>query len=81
MSFDRFIKYEASRSLAFGSISSSYANLGVVTLRDGDDVIVTNTTDATMIISFDGGTTDAVAIPAGGSYAGTRTGASNISDG
>ena len=70
MSFDKFIKYEALTSLAFGAISSTYADIGVPLIREGDDVLLVNTTDITVIASFDDGTTDAVAIPSGGSYAG-----------
>ena len=56
---------EALRSLAFGSISSTYADVGTLTTHAIYQVTITNDTNATMIFSKDDGSTDWVAIPAG----------------
>ena len=55
---------EALRSLAFGSISGTYASVGSATTHQAYQITVQNTTDVTLIFSKDGGTTDWVAIPA-----------------
>jgi hypothetical protein len=56
-------KNEGARSLAFGSISSSYANLGTPTTKAAYQVTVVNNTDALMIFSKDGGATDWIRLP------------------
>jgi hypothetical protein len=50
------VQDEALRELAFGAISSAYANLGTVTLFNADIVTITNNSDTDIYISFDGGT-------------------------
>lgn len=44
----------ALRNIAFGSISSTYANLGAVLSAPLEILILNNGTDATMIVSIDG---------------------------
>jgi len=56
------IGYENLRSLAFGSISSSYAGVGVSFVHPVRMIKVTNLTDINLIISFDG-TNDKDIIP------------------
>lgn len=51
------------RSLAFGSISSSYADVGSPTSHPLWQITVNNTTDVLMIVSKDGGGTDWIRIP------------------
>lgn len=51
------------RTLAFGSISGSYADIGPVTANAGYQVTVQNTTDQTIIVSKDDGVTDWQAVP------------------
>ena len=58
------VQDEALRELAFGSISSAYANLGGVTLFDADIVTIGNNTDTDVYVSFDGGTTPHKKLPA-----------------
>lgn len=50
------------RTLAFGSISGTYATVGAVTAHSYDILILSNTTNGGLIVSFDGGTTDHVNI-------------------
>lgn len=57
------IKAETLRSIAFGSISGTYANIGTVTLFPWKIFYISNTTDADMIISLNGGTTDHFVVP------------------
>lgn len=52
------------RSLAFGSITSSYTPLGTPIGHQWRVWKITNTTDGDMLISFDG-TTDNLVVPAG----------------
>ena len=59
------IKAEALKSIAFGSISGSYANIGTVTANPWKIFYITNTTDQAMIVSINGGVTDHFVIPAG----------------
>jgi hypothetical protein len=49
---------EALRSLAFGSISGTYANLGSATTHPISMANIANTTDKDLIFSWNGGTTD-----------------------
>ena len=55
---------EAIRSLAFGSISSSYAAVGTATSNIPRQFIFTNATDADLMLSFDG-STDHIFLAAG----------------
>ena len=48
------IRYEVLRSLAFGSISGAYALVGTKFANAVRILKITNTTDADLIISFDG---------------------------
>lgn len=57
--------FETLRSLAFGSISGSFAKIGGPLLNPARIVKLTNTTDKDMIISIDG-TNNHDIIPAGG---------------
>lgn len=58
------VQDEEIRELAFGAVSSAYANLGGVTLFDADILTVTNNLDVDCYISFDGGTTSHKKVPA-----------------
>ncbi len=57
------IKAEALRSLAFGSISGTYANVGTVTAHPWRIFFISNTTDADVIVSLNGGVTDHFVVP------------------
>jgi hypothetical protein len=57
------IKAEALRSIAFGSISGTYAAIGTVTANPWKIFYVSNTTDADVIISLNGGVTDHFVVP------------------
>lgn len=57
------LKAEALRSIANGSISGTYANIGTVTANPWRVFYVSNTTDADMIISINGGVTDNFVVP------------------
>ncbi len=59
--------FEALRSLAFGSISGSYAALGTKLLNPARIIKIVNTTDADVLISVDG-TADHDIVPAGGFF-------------
>jgi hypothetical protein len=48
------IRYEALRSLAFGGISGAYAAVGAVFANPVRMLKITNTTNADLLISFDG---------------------------
>ncbi len=61
------LKPEVLRSIAFGSISGTYANIGTITLHPWRIVFFSNTTDADMIISWNGGVTDNMVVPASSS--------------
>jgi len=58
------VQDEVLRELAFGSISSAYANLGTVLLFDANIITITNNSDSDIYISFDGGTKTAKKLPA-----------------
>ena len=60
------LKAEGARTLAFGSISSSYADVGAVTSNPIRIIMVKNTTDVSVTISADDGTTDWFDVPPGG---------------
>lgn len=57
------IKAEALRSLANGSISGTYANIGTPTLHPWKIFYISNTTDGDVIISLNGGVTDNFVVP------------------
>lgn len=59
------LKFETLRTLGFGSISGTYANVGAITVHPWRIFYVTNTTDADMIFSTNGGVTDHFVVPAG----------------
>ena len=48
------IRYEDLRSLAFGGISGAYAAVGVAFANPIRSIKVTNDTDATILVSFNG---------------------------
>lgn len=48
------IRYENLRSLAFGSISGAYAGVGAAFANPVRILKITNTTDADLLVSFDG---------------------------
>lgn len=48
------IRYEVLRSLAFGGISGTYAGVGASFANPVRILKITNTTDADLLISFDG---------------------------
>lgn len=48
------VKFDTIRSLAFGSISGSYAAIGTPTTINARLICITNTTDTDMFISTDG---------------------------
>lgn len=52
------------RTLAFGSMSDSYADVGSVTSNPAWQVTVQNTTDVLLIVSKDDGSTDWLRLPA-----------------
>lgn len=54
---------EGLRSLAFGSISGTFADIGTPTTHACYQVTVQNTTDQTIIVSKDDGATEWQAIP------------------
>jgi hypothetical protein len=56
---------EALRSLAFGSISGTYAGVGTPLANPSRLIMFQNTTDALLIVSFDG-ITDHLPVPANG---------------
>lgn len=61
--FNIKIRYEELRSLAHAGISGAYAPVGAAFLHPVRTLKITNTTDADMIISFDG-VTDMDILPA-----------------
>ena len=58
------VQDEGIRELAFGAVSSAYANLGGVLLYDATILTMTNNLDVDCYVSFDGGTTGHKKIPA-----------------
>lgn len=61
------IRYEALRSLNFSGISGTYATVGASFANPVRLLKVTNLTDATLLVSFDG-ITDVDVVPANGFY-------------
>ena len=57
--------FDELRSLGFGSISGSYANVGSATTAPCRAFAISNGTDGDMIFSDDGGTTDKFFVGAG----------------
>ena len=60
------LKAEAARTLAFGSISGTYADVGSVTANPVRIIMVKNLTDVAVTVSADDGTTDWFDLPANG---------------
>jgi hypothetical protein len=58
------LRIEALRTLAFGAIGAAYANVGTPLVNPAQILILQNTTDATLMFSFDGGITDHIALMA-----------------
>jgi hypothetical protein len=56
-------KNEGVRTLAFGSISGTYADVGAVTANSAWQVTISNTTDVLLIVSKDDGVTDWLRMP------------------
>lgn len=61
----KIARFEALRSVGFGSISGTYVGLGTPIDYPGRIIKITNTTDADIFVSTDG-TTDQDIVPAGG---------------
>lgn len=61
------VTFEAARTLAFGSLSGTYANVGAVTSNAWYVFTIFNNTDVAVTISPDGGTTGAFDLAAGAS--------------
>ena len=59
------LKAEAVRSIAFGSLSGTYADIGSVTANPARIIMVKNATDSDVTVSWDDGTTDVFFLPAG----------------
>lgn len=59
------VRFDTLRSIAFGSISGSYAAIGTAFTHAMRIVKIVNTCNTNMLISFDGTTTNEV-VPAGG---------------
>ena len=58
-------EFDELRSLAFGSISGTYANVGAATDEPVSAFRVTNNTNGDLIVSVDGGTTDHLFVASG----------------
>jgi hypothetical protein len=54
MSYKNAAKFDLLRSAAFGSITSSYVQLGAVLPNPAVSIAFKNNTDGTVIVSFDG---------------------------
>ena len=63
MARDIRLGYEALRSVAFGSITANYTLIGTAFAHPIRILLIANTCNTAMFISFDG-TTDAILIPA-----------------
>lgn len=57
------VEFEAARSVAFGSVTSSYVAVGSATSFIARSIVIANTLDAAVWLSFDG-TTDDIYVPA-----------------
>jgi len=55
---------EAVRSMAFGTVTNAYQDLGAVTAHPTYQLIIQNTTDKLVVLSKDDGATDWLRIPA-----------------
>lgn len=64
MSNSQSVSFEPLRSLAYGSISSSYTAIGTPTTHESRMYIIDNDTDGDLIFSFDG-VTDQLFVAAG----------------
>ena len=58
-------EFNAIRSLAFGSISGTYANVGTALTDPAAAFRVANNTDGDLLVSLDGGVTDHLFVAAG----------------
>ncbi len=56
MVFSKIVRFDAYRSLAFGSISGSFAAVGTPLGKPWRVIHLLNTTDKDLIVSFDGST-------------------------
>jgi hypothetical protein len=65
MAFGTRVRFETLRSVAFGSITGSYAAVGSAATDHIRQVCFTNLTDANMLISLDG-TNNNIIVPANG---------------
>ncbi len=65
MSTDATVRCDTFRSLAFGSISGTYANVGTALTSPCTIFKISNNTDGDMIFSVDGGLTDHMFLAAG----------------
>lgn len=54
MNSAQIVRFETLRSLAFGSISGTYAAVGTPLIHSARVIVIDNTTDADVFISFDG---------------------------
>lgn len=62
------VRFDALRSLAFGAIGAAFTDLGTALTSVTRIAKVVNTTDADVIISYDGGVNSNDVVPAGGFY-------------
>jgi hypothetical protein len=54
MNSAQIVRFEPLRSLAFGSISGTYTAIGTPFVHASRVIVIDNTTDADLLISFDG---------------------------
>lgn len=66
MAISNVIRFDAIRTVLFGSLSTSYVNIGTPLSHIIRVFKMINTSDVDATISFDGGITDNDYIPAGG---------------
>lgn len=62
------LRFEAQRSLAFGSISNAYAAVGAAMANPIRMLVLQNLTDVTLQFSFDG-VADTIPLPSSGAFA------------
>ena len=62
------LKFNAVSSVAFGGVTSTYANLVASLPRRVRQIALANSLDASVTLSFDGGTTDHLVLLASQSY-------------
>jgi len=74
------VKYETLRSLAFGSVGAAYVGVGAAFANPVRILKVTNTTDADLLVSFDG-VTDMDVVPAQSYYLYDYTSNNSLSGG